>query len=140
MKSKTIINAFLSTVICILYLCATVGFDVHHNNHDHHYYVVSLLAGISCENIHPEDECECCHCMHSHENEEENHDCTDEIHQITITGTDFHCHFDFTPLSFDIPGQQEELGCLSYTDCIFSDYDDPIPPDDILEINCILRV
>ena len=90
MKQGNVIKAISCTLMCICWLMAIVGFDIHTDHHDNRTYVVSLLSNISCESIHPDDECECehhCDCEGegyccSHE------DCDDTADFLEITGTD----------------------------------------------------
>lgn len=92
-RSNPHITALLGALVCVIYLYATVGFDIHSDHHDNKVYVTSLLKGIDCESIHPEDDCNCCH--HSelevrHEDglcDDRDTDCTDQIEILSLTGT-----------------------------------------------------
>jgi len=137
-KKSNIIRSVSAALLALWYMISVVGFDVHHDNHDHHFYVVSLIGGISCENVHPEDECSCCH--HNHENAGHHDDCTDEIHMISLTGTNGHMDFDFTPLCCElfqsVQSQMEKPGIFYGEYALAVSF----PPQDILTSLCILRV
>lgn len=79
MKKGNFIQAVSCIFLCCWYLVSIVGLDIHTDHHDNRTYVVSLLSGISCENIHPEDECGCEDCDHD--------DCEDESDCLAITGS-----------------------------------------------------
>lgn len=79
MRKGSIIQALCCILLCGWYLMSVVGFDIHTDHHDDCTYVVSLLSNLSCENIHPEDECGCEDCDHD--------DCEDESDYLVITGS-----------------------------------------------------
>ena len=114
------LNISASVLLCLWYLLSTAGFDIHSDRHDHRTYVVSLITGISCEHIHPDDECSCCHHHLGGENCEEE-DCTNEVHILSITG-DGQTHSQLlceVPSSFaiiTIPKMSLSEDCIHSTD------------------------
>ena len=88
MKFKALITALLCALLSAWYLASSVGFDIHRDHHCGSIYVVSLLHGISCEDIHPEDAGHHCHhhdCGSGHKAEEPCEDCSDEVEQLSVT-------------------------------------------------------
>ena len=79
MKNSNLIWRLSCGFLCLWYLASVVGFDIHVDHHDDRSYLVSLLGSLSCEDIHPEDECGCCghHCE----------DCEDIVELLSVTGT-----------------------------------------------------
>lgn len=136
MRNSKGIRTIFSILLCLCYLCSVVGFDIHTDHHDNHSYVVSLLSNLSCECIHPEDECECTdedHCCN-------HNDCEDEADFLTITGTDNGFSFDFTaPLVGDVflctPAVVSLHNCLFAFAAASSS-----PPREMLRSLCVLRV
>lgn len=112
MKFKALITSLLCTLLGAWYLASSVGFDIHRDHHCGCVYVVSLLHGTSCDEIHPADACthchhhactdseEACHECDGHEEDGEAcpectgheeggcEDCSDELEQLTVTGTE----------------------------------------------------
>lgn len=107
MKRKPFISV-ISAVVLAMYCIAIVGFDVHTCSHLGRSFVVSLLNGTSCDNIHPESSAhlhaaDYCHC-HDCEvaaaeaaSSQDNHFnsgtytdscCSDACHFLDITGVD----------------------------------------------------
>jgi len=133
------INISASLLLCLWYIMAIAGLDIHSDRHDSRTYVVSLLEGISCEVIHPEDECVCCH---SHETEEgiSTFDCTNDIHLLSLAGFE---HHGFSSIQlFQIEGTEyssvipEPLCCAHFIErSVFHS-----PPRSELNKLCVLRV
>ncbi len=96
MKKVSFIQALCCILLCGWYLMSAVGFDIHTDHHDNCTYVVSLLSDLSCEKIHPEDECACGNC--GHDDCEDCDDCDDKSDFLTITGTAGSSH-----LSLSVP-------------------------------------
>ena len=93
MKFKALISALLCALLGAWYLASSVGFDIHRDHHCDRTYVVSLLNGISCDEIHPEDAAHHCHhhdCCEGgdHDHDGDCEDCSDELEILTITGED----------------------------------------------------
>jgi len=81
---------FVSAIMCIMYISAIIGIDVHNDSHNGQTYVVSLLNGINCEDIHQDDHCLCEHhneCDQSDGINGQDKDCTDSLAGIDLTGT-----------------------------------------------------
>lgn len=76
-----------SSVLAIWYLLCVVGFDVHTCNHSGKSVVASLVAGISCEDMHPECCSDSCRTLHEHDIADKPC-CTDDIRVLALTGGD----------------------------------------------------
>jgi len=139
MKGKSAISSVVSLLLCIWYLTAIVGIDIHTNHHDGDVFVVSLLGRTDCESLHPDDVCHCVehHCGNCHSDDE---DCENEISLITLTGDGSDIVFDFAP---DMTGFAEiltpvilEIGfCTKRMTLPFTN-----PPRQHLKSLCVLRV
>lgn len=88
MKTYGLMRGICSGLLCLWYLASVVGFDVHVDHHDDKAYLVSLLGSLSCEDIHPEDDCSCCH------HDGCDGDCEDITELLTVTGTGGDNHFE----------------------------------------------
>lgn len=97
MKKGHVIQALCCILLCGWYLMSVVGFDIHTDHHDDCTYVVSLLSDLSCEKIHPEDECACGHC--GHDGCDDCDDCEDESDCLKITGTAGSSHLSLCALA-----------------------------------------
>lgn len=73
MKSGLLIR-ITAAVAALFYIATLVGFDIHIDREYSHVYVRSMLADLSCEHIHPHDEC-----GHSHDGCEDEEDCCEDI-------------------------------------------------------------
>ena len=126
----------LSALLLFTYLLAVAGLDVHHCSDSGKSYLVLPALGMSCECIHPDDECpeECCG--------EEDDCCSDTIFRISVTG-DSPANASFTPVysqldfgiiqiapSIDVPSPAE-------TACLISSGN---PPGTFIIKYCVLRV
>ncbi len=102
MKSKRLIST-VSAFVLLLYCTAVIGFDVHSCSLTGSSFVVSLLRGTSCEDIHPvsshANHCHCCHsrseahhcchdtrCAHAYTDD----CCSDDCYLLALTGVDRH--------------------------------------------------
>lgn len=74
-RFKGIMLSAAGLFLCLVYLAGIAGFDIHVDHHEGRTYVVSLLSDTSCEKIHPED---VCHCCHHHHPETASAECADE--------------------------------------------------------------
>ena len=76
-----------SVLVAIWYLIAVVGFDIHNCSDNGRVYIEPLIAGISCDDIHPDTPCGCGHCheagCHCHEDED---CCSDTIEYLQLSG------------------------------------------------------
>lgn len=137
MKKGSIIEMLACTLLCAWYLMSIVGFDVHTDHHDARTYVVSLLSNLSCEHIHPEDEC-CCEL--DDEAEYPHDDCDDETDVLVITGTNgvVH-HFDLSPVSFVSEILNPALAAPTVV-CANASSTFRLPPRLLLNSLCVLRV
>jgi len=130
--------------MCVWYLLSVSGIDIHTDTHDGRSYVVPLFSGISCERIHPEDDCHCCHIHHHLRSCEcgldEQEDCSDRICVVDISGFNvmqLHCPAagvaEVAPALFPpIHDAPSHVGCRPVLSCG--------PPPDILLQICTLRV
>ena len=122
MKFKALITALLCALLGAWYLASSVGFDIHRDHHCGSVYVVSLLHGISCEDIHPEDAGHHCHhhgcesghhdcscCGNGHETEKPCEDCSDELEQLSVL-----CEAPSGGIVLSVP-VQDIIGPVSYT-------------------------
>lgn len=81
-------NVFTKTAALLtlaMYLGAVAGFDVHSCSDNGHVYIEPLIAGISCDDIHPDTPCNeghgaGCHC---HDGED---CCSDSIEVLQLSG------------------------------------------------------
>ena len=89
MMSRRSILSLFSALMCVLYMFAVVGFDIHIDHHCDHIYVVSLLNSIDCESIHPDDDCLCCEHHHG-ESGCDGEDCDNIIEALDCAGTPVH--------------------------------------------------
>jgi len=89
MSGKSIISQILSILLCVCYVVSITGIDIHVDGHNGETYVVSVLGGVSCEDIHEDDHC-CCgdhhDCNHSEGICDESDDCSDSISVINVSG------------------------------------------------------
>lgn len=91
MKFKAIAYSFACAILCVSYIAAIVGIDVHFDSHNGRTYVVSLLSGTGCEDIHEDDHCLCGHCEDCNHAEGICHadkDCSDAAVCISLTGSE----------------------------------------------------
>lgn len=133
MKKGNFIQAVSCIFLCCWYLVSIVGLDIHTDHHDNRTYVVSLLSGISCENIHPEDHCACQDCTHDN-------DCEDESDFLTVTGTAGSLQpVNFVPAATVCPAPVPDIQRLPEAPvpagCPFKS-----PPRVLLNSLCVLRV
>ena len=128
MKFKALITAIICTLLGAWYLASSVGFDIHRDHHCGRVYIVSLLHGTSCDEIHPEDASSHCHhhgCRCTNEGgcrdlcpecgaheDGDCEDCSDELEQLTVTGTD---DTDTIVLSVPVRTVSNLLACVSPT-------------------------
>jgi len=142
MKLKEATSYLFAVCLCAWYLLSVSGIDIHTDVHDDRSYVVPLFSGISCERIHPEDDCHCCHIhkhLHSCECELETEDCSDKICTTDITGfavPQLHC-----PAAAATPAR---LALFSFQAGTPFRIGQPFrlfcgPPPDILREICILK-
>lgn len=89
MLRSGLIRAF-SAVLAIWYIFCVVGFDVHTCNHSGRSFVASLVAGSSCEDIHPGCACDCWKHHHGPADSSLSDDmcCTNDIMVLALTGLD----------------------------------------------------
>ena len=133
MRKGNIIQALCCLLLCSCYLMAVVGFDVHTDHHDDRTYVVSLLSNISCEKIHPEDDCACGDCDHD--------DCEDESDYLTVTGSG-----DFLQQSVPVPAVMACEVIVPESAISAPAFSAPLarpfrsPPRVVLNSLCVLRV
>jgi len=143
MRTKSLISAVSSAIICTLYICATVGFDIHSDHHDNRIYISSLLRGTDCADIHPEDECSCIAShetgeRHSHEHPS---DCTDEVEILSLTGTDTSDQSpDISPVSITVSLAYPVFKTTAGSHDIHKEKQQTYPPAPLLDLFCILRV
>lgn len=116
----------VSFALAIWYLLCVVGFDVHTCRHSGKSFVLSLVVGVACDDIHPESGCShdlCC----GHSSLAGTKCCTDDIKILSLTGDSriggsahhHHCHcsclcghcpvFADMPVSCNLP---EDAGVL----------------------------
>ena len=115
---KNMLLKYMSALLAVWYCLSIIGFDVHSCASTGNTFVSSILAGTSCEDIHPEHDCTC-HgsCCHSHEEPssdgiEKNHDCcTNEIEVLESEGVAHSndevygtlcCSFEFSYIKSDL--------------------------------------
>jgi hypothetical protein len=64
---KNVFFKYLSALLAVWYCLSIIGFDVHSCNTTGNIFVNSVLSGTSCDEVHPEHDCEghgsCC-CSH----------------------------------------------------------------------------
>ena len=139
---RRVVNISASLLLCLWYIMATAGIDVHSDRHDSKTYVVSLLGGTSCESIHPEDECECCHTHQNGDGEDgiNDFDCSNEIHILSFTGEEYHLSLVFPIAQTPACASAEEFVLpLSCTRIVNATAFNP-PPRSVLNRLCVFRV
>ena len=98
---KKAFTSLTAIMLVIWYSLRVIGFDVHTCRDSGESYVVTVLGGTACEDIHPEHDikdCPCCHHGHDSCQEVETDDrtegaevgthpcCTDDWQMIVLTG------------------------------------------------------
>ena len=95
---KNIILKYMSALLAVWYCLSIIGFDVHSCETTGDTFVTSVLAGTTCDDIHPEHDCSdhgtCCRhhessCCGDHE--EDDDCCTNEIEvldTVVVTNAD----------------------------------------------------
>lgn len=95
MKRNPVITVFAALVLAI-YCTGLVGFDVHTCSRSGRSFVVSLLCGTSCEDIHPascghHSHASCCSCADCADHGGSSYTdscCSDSFHILELTGED----------------------------------------------------
>ena len=133
--SRRPILSLVSALVSALYLFAIVGFDIHIDHHCNEVYVVSLLASLDCESIHPEDECHCCD--HHHGADED--DCDNLVEALEFAGDPAQTVLSLSPAvtpSFgaSVPGLAASLSAgVSFVPAPSSS------PGGLLQMICVMR-
>lgn len=99
---KKLVMKYVSAVMALWYLVGIMGFDVHSCTATGDVFVQPVLAGVTCDDIHPEHDCgdhgSCCghdrSCCHSHGQKSETalsedsslECCTNEIETLDVSG------------------------------------------------------
>ena len=126
---KNVIIRILSLLVILCYSLSIIGFDVHTCKGSGRSFVVAFFEGMSCEDIHPEHECDHVSCCADHHDDhsscacghEESHGagevsvyesscCSNDYHALQLTGT----------LSSD-NGRQTEGGSVLHIQDIHAD-------------------
>ncbi len=143
---RTLLTKVLAAVTILLYVAATVGFDIHTDSEHGRIYIHSLLSDLSCESIHPDAPCchhhddECgCECG-GHGCGEDEDCCSDDCEQLDEAGPLSHpasIHADF--IAIPTCPSPEPVPAL----CRKANINTGLcngPPRPLLSKNCILRV
>lgn len=143
-KSNWLIK-FIAVLLSVWYLIAVTGFDVHRCSYNGRTYIEPLAAGISCNDIHPDTPC--CHhdgpeemsCNNCQEDEE---CCTDEIEVIILPG------FETGKISVPPVSIASVIQAFANESLVPQpSFSLPVtipdrfcgPPDNILNLDCIMR-
>lgn len=95
---KNVVLKYMSALLAVWYCLSIIGFDVHSCETTGDTFVTSVLAGTTCDDIHPEHDC-CSHgsCCGDHESsccgdhDEDDDCCTNEIEvldSVVVTNAD----------------------------------------------------
>lgn len=139
------LHRIVAALLLCWYLYTVVGFDVHRCCDSDNVYVESLVAGISCEDIHPDVPChhhhhDACCCGNCAETEDE--DCENEIGRLELPGcgddgtvevpapVQMICFIPETVTPFSVPVSLH-AACSACTNA---------PPAPDLSLLCVLRV
>lgn len=88
----------LSSMLLMIWYCfSIIGFDVHTCNASGRSFIATFISGLSCDDIHPDHDCNrhhkgCCHhdgCSHHHDDFPSFNTgtcCSDDYLALTITG------------------------------------------------------
>ena len=85
-EMKKIFMKYFAAVLALWYLLGVMGFTVHSCQTTGETFVISLLSGVSCEDVHPGDDC-CedggCSCGHTQKGESTDC-CSNEIEILDL--------------------------------------------------------
>lgn len=88
---KNILTQMTALLLVLWYSLSIIGFDVHTCHSSGRSFVRVIVENMSCEDIHPEDDC-CSHehacpcCRHEKDSEEEDGCCSDVYKVLSLTG------------------------------------------------------
>lgn len=91
---KNIVLKYASALLAVWYCLSITGFEVHSCEATGDTFVTSVLAGTTCEDIHPEHDC----CDH---HEEDDDCCTNEIEvldSVVLTNADEDDHIQLSAM------------------------------------------
>lgn len=133
--SLNVRNIF-AVLMLFCYFFAVAGVDVHHCDDNGKSYLALPVFGMSCENVHPHDECtEECH-------GDDDDCCSDTIFRISISGDDVKT-ISLAPLFSQVPAAVT-TPVIEITEpvasSIFATDSVSAPPGTILKKYCVFRV
>lgn len=122
---KNVFLKYMSALLAVWYCLSIIGFDVHSCTSTGSTFIASVLAGTTCDDIHPEHDCgghkSCCCSHRCHEEmpssknvKEDESCCTNEIEVlqsegVTMSNDDIYSPFCFAYAFVDVVNHYDAL-------------------------------